>query len=76
MIGLPAFNGNATCPKCGGSNISALHMPVGKKCMGETLVAGGWRRSEVERIVRNCRRCSFDWDEAPISPAQPQKETM
>lgn len=50
------FDSHATCPKCGHDDVGALYQ-------------GGCGMSgcvhHPERIDRACRRCRFEWSEAP-----------
>lgn len=59
--GLRRFTQYASCEKCLHDDIGATY---DKGC-------GGWRGCTFhpEVIHRNCRRCGFKWDEAPVTPA-------
>jgi len=54
------FNPNAKCPKCSGKDISAQYC---EKAWPES----DHELSEKEpHIHRHCRRCHYEWDEAPL----------
>lgn len=70
---LPAFNENATCPKCG--------FGVIRTYFGE---AGNWRGNprqgqrrwyERDVLARICDRCHYSWDESPIAATAPARES-
>ncbi len=52
------FNPDARCAKCGHDDISAHY--------DEGCSATGCPR-HPERIDRHCRRCHFEWSEAPLN---------
>ena len=68
---LKPFDAEAKCPKCGGDNISATYHAAGASrpmddCWNTVV-------EDVEHHDRYCRRCSYEWCEAP---ALTEKEMM
>lgn len=58
---LPPYSGeDVTCPKCGDSGASTRW----SEC---NTTSGLWG----ERLVRECKRCSYAWDEATVEDAPP-----
>jgi hypothetical protein len=62
---LPLFSADKPCRKCGGTDIHTLHMEGD----GFRSVYSCRNRERREHLHRTCRRCHFDWDEAPLDQA-------
>ena len=60
---LKPYDPKAPCPKCGCADVNSVHYAKGE---AEFLTLHYGRRSR-ERIQRDCQRCHYSWDEAPLS---------
>lgn len=69
---LPPFRKAARCDKCGGSDVSSsFHRAAdsGYYCngIGNSVCRDTWGVWErPEHLKRRCRRCGYEWLEAPI----------
>jgi ribosomal protein S27AE len=60
------YDPERACPKCGGVDLSEEWFPAGR---GSVLERWDTYRDKPERIKRHCRRCHYEWDEAPLDGA-------
>ena len=62
------FKENATCPKCGDGFIAAQYYPQHEdrwvSNVGDEVAS-----ERREHIRRRCRRCGYQWNEAPLDAA-------
>lgn len=56
---LPPFDPEARCPKCDYDDVGTSHRADGCR---DTACG----TCPAEALVRTCRRCSFQWAEAPV----------
>jgi ribosomal protein S27AE len=59
------FNVERNCPKCGCLDVGARHLSR-KEFPNSRSYYDCERRENTEHIHRHCRRCGFNWDEAPL----------
>lgn len=57
---LPKFNPKARCAKCGGKDIHAGWLPA------DPFRSRYVSPCREEHVARRCRRCGYEWAEAPI----------
>ena len=65
----PPYDPEAVCEKCGSTDVftSLCDNSNAANSCNRFLDTMPWDR-EVEHMDRTCRRCGYDWWEAPISP--------
>lgn len=66
VIHMPPFNGEATCPKCGHDDIGTHYCEEQARTFTPHC-ASPWER--VGHLHRKCRRCNYEWIEAPLDAA-------
>ncbi len=64
------FNNSATCSKCGSSNVSARYCEH-DWCSDFDHKYGRCQAADGPHIHRYCRRCGYDWLEAPLDAEEP-----
>ncbi|TBW33583.1 hypothetical protein EYW49_20085 [Siculibacillus lacustris] len=62
---MKTYDPAATCPKCGGTDVSALWQ--------DRDVARGYQWDPMpveEHLRRRCQRCAYEWPEAPLDATE------
>lgn len=59
---LPPYSPNATCPKCGHTEIRTIYTEA-DNCVEERCSI-----CDQEHLLRSCDRCHYSWPEATIDP--------
>lgn len=71
-MGLPPFNRDAQCPKCGSGMVRALFhaagVPVELNKVSDVLRSRLEFKCDVER--RSCETCDYRWAELPLDAAK------
>ena len=59
---LPQYDPRAECPKCGSDDVGTIHRSYARP------QDKGWPElSEDEHLLRVCRRCQYEWQEAVLN---------